>query len=455
MDLRDIAVVGVAAIGSIVALRKPWVGVLVWTWVSLMNPHRLCWGFAVTFPIGMMTAAATLTGFLFSPDKKELPLKGAPTIVLGVYMVWVTISWRMGLDPEGDFEIWDKVMKITFMIFVALALLRTKQHIITFAWVVTMSLALLGIKGGFFTVTTGGAHKVFGPPGSFIGDNNQMALAMVMTIPLLRFLQLQLAQGWPRHLMTVAMLLVAASAVGSHSRGALLAIAAMSLFLWWRGGRRFGFGVMIVGAGLALGAFMPDEWWARMATIDDVQEDRSSMGRIAAWWVAWGIAKNEVFGVGFLAARPELFVAYSPYGLEYGTPSAHSIYFQIMGHHGFIGLALFLAMYVSTWYYCWRIRRESHGIPEARWCADLANMAQVSLLGYAAGGAFLSMAYFDLPLNIMVLVVLTRVWLRKRMWETEPLPEPGWRTIPGLIQPDDSRPAGRPGTGNLPPMPTA
>lgn len=47
-------------------------------------------------------------------------------------------------------------------------------------------------------------------------------------------------------------------------------------------------------------------------------------------------------------------------------------------------------------------------------------MVQVSLLGYAVGGAFLSLAYFDLPYNMMVMVVLARKWVENRSWETEP-----------------------------------
>jgi hypothetical protein len=69
----------------------------------------------------------------------------------------------------------------------------------------------------------------------------------------------------------------------------------------------------------------------------------------------------------------------------------------------------------------------------------------VSLLGYAVGGAFLSLAYFDLPLNVLVLAVLTRVWVRQRAWESEPVPSPGWRTLPGLIQPPEHKPARSPG----------
>jgi hypothetical protein len=66
------------------------------------------------------------------------------------------------------------------------------------------------------------------------------------------------------------------------------------------------------------------------------------------------------------------------------------------------------------------------------WCSDLGTMCQVSLVGYAVGGAFLSLAYFDLPYNIMVLVVLARVWMTSKAWEREPVEPYTWRSIPGM-----------------------
>lgn len=428
--MRDILVVSIVILGALIALRRPWIGVMLWTWLSLMNPHRYTWGFAYDMKLAAIAAASTLMGLLITKER-ESPFKGAPAVILAVFMCWMTLSWRMGLDPAGDHEAWDKAMKVSLMVLVSLALLHSKKHIFALAWVCAGSLAILGAKGGAFTILNGGNYKVWGPEGSFIADNNHFALALVMTIPLLRFLQMQLQHFRGRQFMTLTMVLVAAAALGSHSRGAFLAIIAMTLLLWWRGRSRLLGGVLIAAVALSLLLFMPDEWAGRMSTIGGYEEDTSARGRFSAWWVSWRVALDYPLGVGFLVARDWLFAKYSPEpGL--GIFVAHSIYFQILGNHGFGGLFLFLLLWATTWWSAFRIRHEAKGILEARWCIDLANMAQVSLAGYAVGGAFLNLAYFDLPYYVMSLVVLTRVWVKTRGWEREPVYPPGWKTIPGL-----------------------
>lgn len=437
--MRDVLVMAIVIVGALAALRRPWIGVLLWTWLSLMNPHRYTYGFAYDAPVAAIAAGCTFVGLVFTRER-DSPFKGPPVVLFALFCAWVTLSWLMGLDRSSDTEQWTKVMKINLMIFVALSLLRTKEHIFGLVWVSALSLALLGAKGGVFTILTGGAHRVWGPAGSFIEDNNEFALALVITIPLLRFLQLQLTNKSARHLMTVVMVLCAAAALGSHSRGGLLAILAMSFFLWWRGRSRFLGGIVILVTGVLLISFMPEEWTTRMETINEFSEDNSAVGRFSAWWTAWNLAFHYPFGVGFYAARPELFVLYSPYGLEYGTPAAHSIYFQVLGNHGFVGLALYLAILLATYRACSQIRKDAAEVPEARWCGDLASLAQVSLIGFSVGGAFLSLSYFDQTYNIMAIVVLTRVWLQRRAWETEPAPLEGKWRLPGL--------SSAPGIGN-------
>ena len=427
--MRDILIIAIVLAGSVAALRRPWIGIMLWTWLSIMNPHRYAYGISFDAPLAAVAALSVMAGLLMTKER-ELPFKGSPVIWFAMLMLWMTISWLAGIDPANDYEQWKKVMKIDIMILLAFMLLKSKQHIFALAWVATGSLALLGLKGGFFTLKSGGDFHVWGPPGSFIEDNNEFALAVVMTIPLLRFLQLQLTKAWARHAMTGTMVLCAAAALGSQSRGALLAIATMMLFIWWNGKNKLGVGLVILLAGIPLLMFMPESWVARMSAMRTYEEDASAMGRINAWWSAWNSAFHYPFGVGFNSARPELFALYSPNTTD--VHAAHSIYFQMLGNHGFVGLFLFLGVFIATWRSASWLRRQKIPSPEARWCNDLGAMCQVALAGYAVGGAFLSLAYFDLPYDIMVLVVLTRIWVEKKSWETEPTYPWGWKTIPGL-----------------------
>ena len=57
--------------------------------------------------------------------------------------------------------------------------------------------------------------------------------------------------------MALPMLLSAVAALGTHSRGALIAIVAMAGMLWWRNGTRPCSASLIVIIGAAIVAFMP------------------------------------------------------------------------------------------------------------------------------------------------------------------------------------------------------
>lgn len=438
--MRDLILVLLTTAGCLMALRQPWVGVLTWTWLSLMNPHRYTYGFAYSAPLAAAAAAATLIGLLITRDKTS-PFKGSPVTAFTLFCLVITVSWLVGLDPAGDYDQWAKVMKINLMILVALALIHTRQQIMLLMWVVVMSLALLGTKGGLFTLASGGSYRVWGPPGSFIEDNNEFALALVITIPLLRFLQMQVRNKWLSRALLASMVLCAAASLGSHSRGALLAIGAMAVFLWIKGKNKLGMGLALLLAGVLLIAFMPEEWSARMHTIDNYQDDRSAMGRISAWWTAWNLAFVYPFGVGFQTARAELFAQFSPYP-DY-IHAAHSIYFQVLGNHGFPGLIVFLSIWITTWRSAAWILKEAPKHEQARWCVDLAAMCQVALVAYAVGGAFLSLAYFDVPYNIMIAVVTARLWVQQRAWEKEPATVPRWQALLGVGEPPPEAETGK------------
>jgi putative inorganic carbon (HCO3(-)) transporter len=430
--MRDLLLIAIVVASCLVTLRKPWIGIMAWTWLSIMNPHRYTYGMAYSAPLAAAVAGAIVLGLLMTKERDH-PFKGASVNILVILMLWMTISWLLGLNVADDYEQWKKVMKIDGMIIIGLMLLRTREHIFALTLVCAASIGLLAVKGGAFTLATGGGYRVWGPPGSYIAGNNEFALAIIMVIPLMRFLQLQLVSAWARHAMTVGMILSAAAALGSQSRGALLAIVAMALTLWWRGKRKFGVAIAMFVIAIPLVAFMPDSWTERMNTIKTYEEDASAMGRINAWWVAWRIALDYPTGVGFNPATVDLFARYGE--IPDIPRAAHSIYFQMLGNHGFVGLLIFLAMLLAAWRTAGWLRSHKNLVPEAKWAAEMGAMCQVALVGYAAGGAFLSLAYFDLPYNIIVLLVLTRLWVEKEYWKTEPAKPPKWMAKLRFVDP--------------------
>lgn len=416
--MRDLLLGSIIAYCVLRAFTSPAIGILSWTVLSIMNPHQYGWLLA-KMPVAAAVAIATMIGILLTREPRSFPVT-RETVVLMLFMLWVCITLPFSFSFDGSIDMWKKVMKIDFMILLAMVVLHTREHIIALAWTLAGSIGFFGFKGGLFTLLTGGNYRVWGPDSTFIEGNNEIALALVIAIPLLRFLQMNTSRRWVRHGLTLTMLLSAIAALGTHSRGALLAIGAMALVMWWRSRNKLWTGLLLAGIGAAMLAFMPAEWTSRMETIGEYQQDESAMGRINAWWMAWNLANHNFFGGGFDIYNLQMFAAYAPNPSD--VHAAHSIYFQVLGEHGFIGLFLFLLMWFLVWRSADKLRKDGKQRPEAQWVADLGAMCQVSLAGYAVGGAFLSLAYFDLPYNILILVVLARRWVANEGWLTDNAP---------------------------------
>jgi putative inorganic carbon (hco3(-)) transporter len=418
--MRDVILASVLLWLAFQGLRRPWIGILGWTWVSIMNPHALSWRLS-GYPVAAMIGGATLIGMVVTRDRKDFSIS-RESVVLMLFMLWMCITLPFSMFFDQSYDLWKRVMKIDLMILVALVLLNSKRHLVLLTWVLVISIGFYGVKGGAFTIATGGSYRVWGPENSYIEGNNEVALAIVMVIPLMRFLQLQMQARWAKVLMGICMVLMASAALGSHSRGALLAIGAMALVMWWRGKNKAvtAMGMVVVAAILL--SLMPAEWWDRMNTIKTYQQDDSAMGRINAWWMAWNLAKANFFGGGFMIWMPQTFAIYAPDPLD--VHAAHSIYFMVLGEQGFVGLILFVTLFALTWGTAGYLRRMGGNQPETKWLAELGGMLQVCLAGYAVGGAFLSLSYWDLPYNLMILAVVGRRWLDRKEWlreKAEPL----------------------------------
>lgn len=407
--MRDIAITLMVLISLPFILKRPAIGILMWVWVSLMNPHRLAYGFAHDLPFAALIAATTFLGILVTRERRHLPMNGL-TITLMLFMFWICVTSTFPIHPGSGFDMWSRVMKILLMTVVAMFVVHKREHVQWMVWVIVVSIGFYGVKGGVFAIATAGSYTVWGPEGTFIGDNNSIALAILMVIPLMRYLQLGLQRRWQRHAMTGAMLLCTAASLSSYSRGALITILAMGAFLWWKSRNKAALGVVLLLVAIAALFAMPDGWFERMNTIKTYDADASAMGRINAWQMAFNLAKDRFLGGGFEIYEPDMFARYAPDPLD--IHAAHSIYFQVLGEHGFVGLALFVTLGFLTWRGAAQAKRIAKKLPDAAWVGSLTDMVKVSMVAYAVGGALLSLSYFDLPYYLMVIVVVSREWAR-------------------------------------------
>ncbi|MDC8756852.1 putative O-glycosylation ligase, exosortase A system-associated [Janthinobacterium fluminis] len=418
--MRDILITLAIFASLPLILKRPAIGGLMWVLVSVMNPHSQGWGYATRMPFAFIIAVVTMFSLLLSREPKHLPLTPV-SLTLIVFVLWMNVTTPLALQPAASYVQWNKVMKIMLMTFVVLMVIRSRRDIQRLIWVLVISLGFYGVKGGIFTLRSGGTERVWGPADSFIGDNNAFALALIVTIPLMYYLYQHSANKWLRRGLGAMMALSALSALGSYSRGALLAIAVMTLFMWWRSGRKLALGSLLVCCAPLFFLFMPQRWAERMDTIGNYQADDSAMGRINAWRMAYNLAQDRLFGGGFEVSVPSVFARYAPNPND--VHAAHSIYFQALGEHGFIGLALYLALGIATWRSAsWIVQRAGQRADLA-WAGGLATMIQASIVGFAVGGAFLSLLYFDLPYYLMAAIVATRALVEQQLRDEAAAPQ--------------------------------
>lgn len=412
--MRDLALLAIVLASIPYILKRPYWGLIMWVVFSLMNPHRLTYGFAFGLPFAMVIAVLTLSSLAFNSKRLyRFPVNGS-TVSMILLVLWINVSPLLSQHTAMEYVLWDRAIKIMIMVLITFWVVGKREELHYLAWALALSIGFYGIKGGVFTLAHGGEHRVWGPAYTFIEDNNAMALAIVMAVPLFRYLQLHTPQRWLRNACLGGLLLCVASAVGSHSRGALLALGGMSVFLWLKSRNKAAIGVAAIVLGMVILFNMPDAWIDRMKSIGEYKQDASAMGRINAWVMTWNLAVDHFpFGGGFDIYTWENFARYAPNPLD--LHAAHSIYFQILGEHGFIGLAIFLAVFISAWRSGSWVMRSVKKLPEYRWAYDLAAMSQVSLVGYATGGAFLSLSYYDFPYYVASMLIITRLIVAREL----------------------------------------
>ena len=410
MPIRDLILIGIIIISLPVSFLRPWIGILLWTWVGYFNPHRFSWGIAYDLPVAQIIAIAVIGGLFFSKERYPLPKTREIYILLGLWGIFF-LSTLFAAYPDVAWTKLAGVSKILLITFIILILFQDTKKLNLLLMVTALSIGFFGLKGGIFAVMTGGKHMVLGPPRSAISGNTEIGLALIMLLPIFLLLWRMETRNWLRLLLLATFGFSIVAIVSTYSRGAMIGLATVISILIWRSRHKFLLLFLLPIAVYLLLTGLPEQWFARMGTIQTYEQDTSAMGRIVAWKLSYRLALDRpILGFGFSCFTEE---TYHQYMHEYQyraakVADAHNIFFQVLAEHGYSGLILFAGLIFSTVLSLRAISRKANGDASLKYYYDFAQMLEVSFVGYLVSGLFLSRSYFDLFYQLVAMAIILK-----------------------------------------------
>jgi probable O-glycosylation ligase (exosortase A-associated) len=412
---------------------RAWIGIIVWNWFGLMNPHRLTWSFAYDMPWAVMIGSATLLGALVAKDRKSIPWNTG-LVLLAILMLYYSMTTLFAWSPDDAWIQWKKVAKVVLMTFVGTMFIYGRDRIYALMLTIVLSIGFYGVKGAFFVVRTAGAEHVQGPDGSFMEGNTFIGLAFVMVLPLLIYLAREEKRVWLRNTLYVTAGMTVISTIFTFSRGAYLGLAAILPFIFWRSKRKWVAIALLVPAIMAAPLVLPESVFQRVDLIENYEGNRSANQRLQSWTVAWNLAMDLPWtGAGFnfenSKTLEDKWLAYGSEKYDWAlqhSSAAHSIYFQVLGQHGFVAFAMYLTLLIGTLVSLQRLRKRAASMAGLEWVSSYATAIQIGTIGYMISGAFLSSAYFDLAYLYYALTAI--------LWREVKTAEQQVRRVPAVQQ---------------------
>ena len=256
-----------------------------------------------------------------------------------------------------------------------------------------------------------------------LGDRNELSVGFVMTMPLCYYLLGE--YGKHSKLLRLALLgtlaLLAVAVIGTQSRGGFIALTALVGYMYIKSDRKILMTILIVAIAVGISYLVTDDWSSRIDTISTAENDDSFMGRVVAWKLSFIMAmQHPFFGGGFKSleyfpnwsALSRDFFSYPWFYTGTSLPNttvaraAHSVYFQILGEHGFVGLVLYVSALAGSFFKAGAVSRKARRAGAPDWIPRAATMIQLSIFAFGLGGAALSFAYFDLIFALFALVAV-------------------------------------------------
>ncbi len=413
--MRDAAFAFIWVILLPISFYSAHIGILLWIWVALLSPNEMLYGVMAGIPFNKVVAASTILILILSREKQKFYFDKFIGLIAS-FGVMCTVAYFTSLveSTTGD-DVYGKFLKELVVAFLITGIMWSRHRLHQVALVISIAYGFLMAKEGLIYLLTAGGHKVVGT-GS-VGDNNGLALAILMTIPYMLYSAKYSAVRMARVAILSTAVLGVVTVIATFSRGGFVGLTALALMLLRGNKHKMRTFLLLIACAATIYYLAPESWFERISTIQGAGEDSSFLTRVVAWKINLLLALDHPFfgGGPFASMHAETWARYIVESSTFLFPTpivnwafvAHSIYFQVLGDMGFTGLALFLAILCSAFLIARRTRRLARKNPSLAWAGDLAQSLEMSLVVYGVAGAALSLVYFELLFITLALISRT------------------------------------------------
>ncbi len=194
--MRDIVFVIFFAIILAISIRKPFISVAIWLWSGLFVPVYWLYGFAESIRYNVIFAGTGIIVYLLYKDKPKVNVDFLFSIVILFLLHTALTSTTAVISYNVAWIAWENLFKaILLFVFICLTI-RNANHFNLIIWIIALSIGFFSSVEGLKFISSGGGHQIHGPSGHLLADNNHMALAMLMTIPLFIYLLSDTSEKW-------------------------------------------------------------------------------------------------------------------------------------------------------------------------------------------------------------------------------------------------------------------
>lgn len=391
---------------GLLGLRSPYIALYTVIFVDILKPQALSYGFLANASLSLFVTAILLVSMILNLKKLTFPNNFGITVLLSVFIGWITYTTSIAQFPEPAWFKFDYVIKTIIMTIAIPFVLNTRLKIEILLCAIAVGVSYYTVIGGLRTALGQGGYGMplistrLGDSG--IAETSTLSMVAVFTIPILFYIRNQsLFRDHIPFLKNITIFLVICcllTVVGTYARTGLVGLVFLS-FLFYISSRhkfRIAIGSIILAACLFLMA--SDEYVSRMQTIENATEEGSALGRIVVWkWTIDYVSDRPLTGGGFQAyiANAGQLSQYSPdttdFNFDDNRPKAfHNILFEVLGEQGYIGLLIYILLIFRSWQLNWKLSRDTTADSALR---AIATVLHQVIIIYCACGMFIGVAY--------------------------------------------------------------